>query len=575
MAIQAGLANSAYRNDGKPAEVVPRPEDNWAPLAMATARPPGHRRALDRVLDRLPGLEALEAGQEAHRGRRARHRRRPRHRPRRLGRRRSHRWRSSTTGPGRSTSEPLEGPRARSARSPACSSPTSTRTAGPTSSAVGPGGRVSAWRNASTRAAERSRSSPGSRSRSTPGTGEPAQAVDLDLDTWPDLVGLPDRRSRPASAWSRNAGTRFETRPLPLGPDGPEATPLVGLRRGRPRRRRLARPAPRPRRPAASDRPEPRERQPLAGGRPRRPLEDQLRPHADQLRGARGPALARRAGDQRPLRPHDPDGGLGQSVGPVVLGMGSNTSAPLLRVRWPDGVMQCELNVTADKTLTLAEQSRKTGSCPVLFTWNGTRFECLGDFLGGGGLGYLVAPGVYGQPDRDESVAIAPDQLKAGRRRLSPERRRADGRGRLSRQADPRRRRPPARRLLDPRRAVRPRRAQADRRDHRLVEDRSSRSRPPTTTGRDVTAEIRAWDRRTVDQFRLSKAGSATPRTTALILDFGDRLAGFPPDQKLVLCLAGWVEYPVLADQLRGLDRRGRPQAAGPRAAGAPTARGR
>jgi len=61
----------------------------------------------------------------------------------------------------------------------------------------------------------------------------------------------------------------------------------------------------------------------------------------------------------------------------------------------------------------LAENNRKTGSCPVLFTWNGTRFVCLGDFLGGGGLGYLVAPGVYGQPDRDEAVAIAPEQLRA------------------------------------------------------------------------------------------------------------------------------------------------------------------
>ncbi len=48
----------------------------------------------------------------------------------------------------------------------------------------------------------------------------------------------------------------------------------------------------------------------------------------------------------------------------------------------------------------------------MLFTWNGTRFVCLGDFLGGG-LGYLIAPGVYGQPDRDEAVAVAPEQLRA------------------------------------------------------------------------------------------------------------------------------------------------------------------
>src|SRR4051812_29132709 len=74
--------------------------------------------------------------------------------------------------------------------------------------------------------------------------------------------------------------------------------------------------------------------------------------------------------------------------------------------------MQCELNQGPDVAVALVENNRKTGSCPVLFTWNGERFVCIGDFLGGGGLGYLVAPGVYSQPDRDESVAIAGDELR-------------------------------------------------------------------------------------------------------------------------------------------------------------------
>ena len=66
-----------------------------------------------------------------------------------------------------------------------------------------------------------------------------------------------------------------------------------------------------------------------------------------------------------------------------------------------------------DQLVELAENNRKTGSCPVLFTWNGERFVCIGDFLGGGGLGYLVAPGVYSQPDRDEAMAITAEQLRA------------------------------------------------------------------------------------------------------------------------------------------------------------------
>ncbi len=83
--------------------------------------------------------------------------------------------------------------------------------------------------------------------------------------------------------------------------------------------------------------------------------------------------------------------------------------------------MQAELNLPSDQILSLAEHNRKTGSCPVLFTHNGKSMVCIGDFLGGGGLGYLVSPGVFSQPDRDEAVLIGSDQLAArsGRYRLS------------------------------------------------------------------------------------------------------------------------------------------------------------
>src|SRR5205814_1688666 len=107
------------------------------------------------------------------------------------------------------------------------------------------------------------------------------------------------------------------------------------------------------------------------------------------------------------------ESGPAQSVRPVVLGLGTATEVSLVRLLWPDGVIQCELGPHADQPLVLAEFCRKHGSCPVLFTFDGRRFVCIGDFLGGGGLGYLVAPGVYSQPDRDEAVAIAGDQLRA------------------------------------------------------------------------------------------------------------------------------------------------------------------
>jgi hypothetical protein len=96
----------------------------------------------------------------------------------------------------------------------------------------------------------------------------------------------------------------------------------------------------------------------------------------------------------------------------VSLGLGKKADVDLVYQSWPDGAMQCELNVTSNEKLPLALNNCKTGGYPALFTWNGERFVCLGEFLGVGGLVSRVAPGVYIQPDRDEAVAIIAEQLR-------------------------------------------------------------------------------------------------------------------------------------------------------------------
>jgi hypothetical protein len=61
--------------------------------------------------------------------------------------------------------------------------------------------------------------------------------------------------------------------------------------------------------------------------------------------------------------------------------------------------------------------------------------------------------------------------------------------------------------------------------------------------GRDVTQTLRSWDRTTVDDFaRRSWLGYAEEHWVEL--DFGDRLTKFGPHDPLVLCLAGWTDYP-------------------------------
>jgi tetratricopeptide (TPR) repeat protein len=90
----------------------------------------------------------------------------------------------------------------------------------------------------------------------------------------------------------------------------------------------------------------------------------------------------------------------------VHIGLGDNPKIDWLRIVWPDAVVQAEIEVAADRVLKISEVQRKTSSCPYLFAWNGHRFEFIGDFGGVGGLGYLVAPGVYAKPDPTEYIRI-------------------------------------------------------------------------------------------------------------------------------------------------------------------------
>ena len=410
--------------------------------------------------------------------------------------------------------------------------------------APSPGGRVQAVRNVTTRAAADQTKLAWEAFPTNAEDWRSAIAADLDLDGSPDLLGLPAVTAAPGKtpvpAWARNEGKRLSAGELPVGLETPglEGLALADL---------VGDPLPdllivRPGQPPAVARNLGNGHHWLAlqlGGHWR--VKPELMRTNSHALGTR--VIVEGQGVHVSYDHTTPDSGLAQSIGPVVLGLGKREAADLVHLRWPDGVMQCELNVPANQQLVLSENNRKTGSCPVLFTWNGERFVCLGDFLGGGGLGYLVAPGVYSQPDRDEAVAIAPDQLRAeqGVFRLSvtepmdevayldhlklevvdrppgvsatPDERFAP--------SGPR----PTGQLLAWRDAIEPVRA-------------------TDLDGRDMTETLRRWDRHTVDTFRKLDGWVGYAEEHGIVLDFGDRLARFGPSDPLVLCLAGWVEYP-------------------------------
>ena len=108
----------------------------------------------------------------------------------------------------------------------------------------------------------------------------------------------------------------------------------------------------------------------------------------------------------------------------VVFGLGKRASVDAVRVLWPAGIVQAETELAkaggtattaknaAALTLSVTELDRKPSSCPYLYGWNGERFEFVTDFLGGGEMGHLDAPGIYNTPDPDEYVRIRGDLLK-------------------------------------------------------------------------------------------------------------------------------------------------------------------
>ena len=113
-------------------------------------------------------------------------------------------------------------------------------------------------------------------------------------------------------------------------------------------------------------------------------------------------------------------GFLGQSAPEVLAGLGDaharRTSsgccgrAASCRTKWSS---------RPAKPQVIEQIDRRGSSCPIVFTWNGTRYEFITDGIGPGVVGHWVAPGERNVPDPDEYIKIAGAQLQPKDGRLS------------------------------------------------------------------------------------------------------------------------------------------------------------
>jgi hypothetical protein len=143
-------------------------------------------------------------------------------------------------------------------------------------------------------------------------------------------------------------------------------------------------------------------------------VDGQKTPHKSNRSGI-GVRIAMRIGDvwvkQFPLAQCS---GPGQSLQPIAVGSRGVGNADFLFIDWSNGDFQSEFSPPLGKTIAIKELDRMpVDSCPLLFVWNGKKYEFVTDFLGVGGVNYLVRPGEYYTPTDPVEHLLLPNGIVA------------------------------------------------------------------------------------------------------------------------------------------------------------------
>jgi len=220
---------------------------------------------------------------------------------------------------------------------------------------------------------------------------------------------------------------------------------------------------------------------------------------------------------------------------PLVFRLGNHTAVETVRITWPNGLIQNETKPPVDRVLEVKEAPRLSGSCPMIFTWNGSKFHFVTDVLGVAPLGASSGDGQYFPVDHQEYVSVPAALLQprdgSYEIRMTEELREVSYIDQIKLTA-----------LDHPA-------------DTEIVTNEKFKSPPfpefrlygsnhriyPTTAhdsrGADVRPALLARDRRYPNDFRRDHAGVADLHT--LDLNF----AGAAADGKAALMLYGWVDW--------------------------------
>ena len=112
-------------------------------------------------------------------------------------------------------------------------------------------------------------------------------------------------------------------------------------------------------------------------------------------------------------------GYLGQNSTDIVIGLGKEKQADVVRLLWPTGVLQDEIEIPADQAKKITEIDRRGSSCPTLFVWDGKHYELVDDLLGAGVVGHWVGPNERNIPRPTEYIKIDRNAIRPKDGKLS------------------------------------------------------------------------------------------------------------------------------------------------------------
>jgi tetratricopeptide (TPR) repeat protein len=108
-----------------------------------------------------------------------------------------------------------------------------------------------------------------------------------------------------------------------------------------------------------------------------------------------------------------------QAAPEVLIGLGDAEGIDLLRILWPTGILQDEIDLPHVPVIAMKEADRRGSSCPVLFAWDGHKYKLVTDVIGAAVVGHWFTPTRHNTPNPGEWIKVDGEKIVAVDGKLS------------------------------------------------------------------------------------------------------------------------------------------------------------